>query len=58
MRGFAIETKTDVIEGVEDLAEAIESVDRPRESEPEDYDEVRVEESGPYWDVSRLFEDL
>jgi hypothetical protein len=46
------------LDGVEELREVFESAERPREAEPQQYDEPELPASGPYWTVQRWFEDL
>jgi hypothetical protein len=49
---------TEPVEAIEELEEIFELASRPRESEPEENDDQQLPESGPYWTIDRLFEDL
>lgn len=46
------------INGIEELTEVLESADRPRERDADEDNEPQLPDSGPYWTVQRLFEDL
>lgn len=46
------------LKGLEELREVFESAERPYEPEPEVRDEMELPESGPYWTIPRMFEDL
>jgi energy-coupling factor transporter ATP-binding protein EcfA2 len=45
-------------DGIEELKKVLELANRPREQESEDYSDQQLPDSGPYWTVERLFEDL
>ncbi len=46
------------VEAIDELKEVFESANRPREPEPDEDNEQELPDSGPYWTVRRLFEDL
>ncbi len=46
------------INAIEELREVFESSSRPREQEPDEDDQQQLPDSGPYWTIRRLFEDL
>jgi len=48
----------DPINGIDELTEVLESAYRPPERDSEEDNEPQLPESGPYWTVQRLFEDL
>jgi adenylate kinase family enzyme len=58
VKSFTLWSTTDPVVGVEELRGVVESATRPREPESDDYGERELPDSGPYWTVQRLFEDL
>jgi hypothetical protein len=43
---------------LEELESVLESAERPQERESDEFEEPTLPESGPYWTIGRLFEDL
>ena len=55
---FVLWGTAEPVKAVDELRKIFESSHRPREPEPEEDSEQRLPDSGPYWTVERLFEDL
>lgn len=55
---FSNWSAAEVITVVEELSDVFQSARRPREEEYQEEDQQELPQSGPYWTVDRLFEDL
>jgi len=58
LKGFAQWGTPTLAKTIDELSQVLESASRPREREPDEVGESSLPETGPYWTIQRLFEDL